>query len=88
MIRITKESIEEHLLSKGWKVKTIISSHVYYTSPDERFNLFVTIFSNMVPEEEDGWDLQIDDSKMRSLARCNVEYIEQIFALIDIYKDY
>jgi hypothetical protein len=89
MIKITEESIKEHLISKDWKKHSkAFFLPEFYVSPDSRYKLMFTEFSNLVPEGEDGWILQIDDSRRCSLARGDVEYIEQIFALIDIYKDY
>ena len=93
MTKITKESIEEHLLSKGWEeISTVIIVEDYdlsrYVSKNKRYTLEESPYSNLCSEDEIGWQLQIDDSRKCSLARCDVEYIEQIFALIDIYKDY
>lgn len=91
MIKITEESIKEHLISKGWEkgISTIIDCVVSrYISKNKRYTLEESPFVNLCSEDELGWQLHIDDSKMCSLATCDVEYIEQIFALIDIYKDY
>ena len=89
MTKITTKSIKEHLISKGWKEHPkVFFLPEFYVSHDFRYKLMLTEFSNLVPEGEDGWILQIDDSRKCSLARGDVEYIEQIFALIDIYKDY
>lgn len=89
MTKITKESIKEHLLSKGWKKENNLSMFPdYWYSPNHRYTLFSTDYSNLTSECECGWRLVIDDSRGCSLATCDVEYIEQIFTLIDIYKDY
>lgn len=91
MIKITEESIKEHLISKGWEetAPTIISCDLSrYISKNKRYTLEETPYTNLCEEYELGWLLHIDDSRMCSLASCDVEYIEQIFALIDIYKDY
>ena len=53
-----------------------------------RYKLLYSILSNLTPDGELGWQLHIDNSDMYSIARCDVEYIEQVEALIEIYKDY
>ena len=93
MTKITKESIEEYLLSKGWKeISIVIRVKDYdpprYISKNKRYTLEESPYSNLCSEDEIGWQLKIDDSRYCSLATCDVENIEQIFALIDIYKDY
>ena len=35
-----------------------------------------------------GWNLHVDNSDMSSIASCDVEFIEQIQAIMEIYKDY
>lgn len=90
MIKITEKSIKEYLVSKGWE-KSNISYDTYlleYYSPNNRYKLDYTEFSNLASDDDYGWRLYIDDSKYQSLASCDVEYIGQIFALIGIYKDY
>lgn len=76
MTKITKESIEEYLL---WKKVDYIPFTEVYHSLNKRYELTRTKYSNLSPEGEYGWSLQIDDSKKRCLAKCDVEYIEQIF---------
>lgn len=90
MIKITEESIKEHLIiSRGWKKRNVSYAYLLeYHSSDNRYRLVRTDFSNLGSDEDGGWRLFIDDSKYCSLACCDVEYIEQIFALIDVYKDY
>ena len=93
MIKITEESIEEHLLSKEWKeISPVIIVEDYdlsrYVSKNKRYTLEESPYSNLCSEDEIGWQLHIDDSRMCSLATCDVEYIEQVEALIEIYKDY
>ena len=91
MTKITKESIEEHLISKGW-VKQEIDVYgkiiIQYISNCVRYKLSYSMLSRLVPDGELGWQLHINNSNMCNIASCDVEYIEQIFALIDIYKDY
>ena len=91
MTKITEESIKEHLISKGWvkqEIDVFGKIVIQYISNCVRYKLIYSILSNLTPDDELGWQLHIDDSNMCSIARGDVEYIEQIFALIDIYKDY
>jgi hypothetical protein len=91
MTKITEESIKEHLISKGWvkqEIDIFGTIVIQYISNCVRYKLSYSILSNLAPDDEFGWQLHIDDSNMRSIARGDVEYIEQIFALIDIYKNY
>ena len=91
MTKITKQSIEEILTPKGW-VKQEIDVYgkkiIQYISNCARYRLAYSILSNLVPDSDMGWQLHIDNSDMCSIARCDVEYIEQLETLIDIYKDY
>lgn len=97
MIKITKESIKEHLISKGWK-KSEYSETDIYVSPDERYELhYNNDFSNLTDENGFGWAMLIYKSTNKSLSYCehhsmigccDIEYMEQINALIDIYKNY
>lgn len=87
MIKITIESIKEHLIPKGWK-KCEFSESGIYKSPDGRYELNYWEEANLHDDTGYGWMILIDNSRNESLACCDVEYIEQIFALIDIYKNY
>lgn len=87
MIKITEESIKEHLIPKGWKKSEGFTGDIY-KSPDGSCELHSCKESNLCDETGFGWLILIDDSRHECLACCNVEYIEQIFALIDIYKNY
>ena len=89
MTKITIKSIKENLISKGWKEIINFEKTKIYKSPDKRYEIeYNDNFSNLYDENGFGWMLIINNSKHESLACCDVEYIEQIFALIDIYKDY
>ena len=89
MIKITEESIKEHLISKGWKEIINFEKTKIYKSPDKKYELeYNDNFSNLYDENGFGWMLIINNSKHESLACCDVEYIEQIFDLINIYKNY
>lgn len=87
MTKITIENIREHLISKGWEEDEFFEGTVYI-SPNGRYELNYNEGSNLCDEDGFGWVMHIDDSRHVSLACCDVEYIEQIDALIDIYKDY
>ena len=86
MTKITKESIEEILIPKGWE-KDEYSKTDIYESPDGKCELHYWDKST-ISETGFGWMIFIYNSRHESLGCCDVEYIEQIFALIDIYKDY
>ena len=88
MIKITEQSIEEHLIPKGWK-KSKRFEATTYQSPDERHYLQYSYDITFLRDEDEfGWMLIVGGSKIKGLTCCDVEYLEQIFALIDIYKDY
>jgi hypothetical protein len=44
--------------------------------------------NNMTLENGWGWNLHVDNSDMSSIASCDVEFIEQIQTIMEIYKDY
>lgn len=95
MIKITKESIKKHLIDNGWTDESYINNKIElicYKSPNKRYSLLKRpLVSNLCEEDNENihcYILQIDDSEMCLLASCDVEYIEQIDALIEIYKEY
>lgn len=91
MTKITKESIENHLINNGWTDESYINNEIEficYKSHNKRYSLFKRPLCKEDNENIHCYILQIDDSKMCSLASCDVEYIEQIFVLIEIYKNY
>lgn len=95
MNKINKENIKKHLIDNGWTDESYINNEIElicYKSPNKRYSLLKRpLESNLCEEDNENihcYILQIDDSKMCSLASCDVEYIEQIDALINIYKDY
>jgi hypothetical protein len=85
MIKITKNLLE----TLGWK--RVESNGVYlnvYKSPNKRYEISYKEYAQLCDETGFGWILQIDNSRHESLGVCCVEYIEQIEALMEIYKDY
>lgn len=86
MIKITRNLLE----SLGWKKDDFFEdNNIYvYKSPDGRCELTHGKDSNLSDEDGYGWMILIDNSRHESLACCDVEYMEQIDALIEIYKDY
>ena len=90
MVKITEESIKDHLIPKGWikqEIDIFGKIVIQYISNCARFTLY-RIFSNLTSDSKLGWHLHINNSNMCPIAGCDVEYIEQIFALIDVYKNY
>jgi hypothetical protein len=89
MTKITTKSIREHLISKSWKEKVNFEKTKIYESPDKKYEIeYNDNFSNLCDENGFGWVMTINNSRHESLACCDIEYMEQIFALIDIYKNY
>jgi hypothetical protein len=90
--KINKENLEAigfHLDEKMTEMlKSNIDSHYeYYVSHNKRYVLQSSV-NNMTLENGWGWNLHVDNSDMSSIASCDVEYIEQIQAIMEIYKDY
>lgn len=56
-----------------------------YNSPDKR--LIVRKGPNNI-SYENGWNLHIDNSDFQTIASCDVDCIEQILTISDIYKNY
>lgn len=90
--QINKENLEAigfHLDKEMTEMlKSNIDSHYeYYVSHDHRYVLRSSV-NNMTLENGWGWNLHVDNSDISSIASCDVEYIEQIQAIMEIYKDY
>ena len=60
---------------------------IVYYSPCKRFIVAKCNEGNNI-SHENAWNLHIDNSDMQTLAYCDVEYIEQIQILMDMYKNY
>lgn len=95
MHKINEENIKKYLIDKGWTDESFINNEIeliWYKSPNKRYSLLKRPLESNLCEEDNKnihcYILHIDDSKMCSLASCDVEYIEQIDALIEIYKEY
>lgn len=89
--KINKENLEAigfHLDENMTEMlKSIDSNYEYYVSHNRRYILQSSV-NNMTLENGWGWNLHVDNSDMSSIASCDVEYIEQIQSIMEIYKDY
>ena len=88
--RITIESVA-HLgfkeVSSLFKnsIKELYPNFVLLVSEDKRFSLTKT--DNNINYEH-GWNLHVDNKNMESIASCDVEYVEQVEIIMNLYKDY
>ena len=60
---------------------------ISFYSPCKRFIVAKCNEGNNI-SYENAWNLHIDNSDMQTIAYCDVEYIEQIQILMDLYKNY
>ena len=67
-------------------VKEIFPNFVSLISEDKRFELCKTDISNI--DYEYGWHLHVDNKDMQTIASCDVEYVEQVEIIMNLYKDY
>ena len=99
MIILNKDNIIKYLFPKGWHsyhyelfeslVENKIDWFQSYASPDKRFVLQTTKDSNLPTESNGlGWNLHVDSNDMCTIANCSVRTIEEVEALIEIYKNY
>lgn len=91
---ITKESLEaigfvEDLDTKKLFAELAKTDDKYiwesYESPDHRF---IVRKGPTNISYDNGWSIHIDNSDMCTIANCDVEYIEQIQTLMELYKTY
>ena len=88
--RITIESVahlgfkEDNSLYKN-NIKELYPNFVLLVSEDKRFSLTKT--DNNIHYEH-GWNLHVDNKNMESIASCDVEYVEQVEIIMNLYKDY
>ena len=89
MVKITITTIEEVL---GWNNSETFPQYehlnVQYKSSDGRFTLSYTDYVNLCDGSGFGWNLHVDNSDFETLANCSVEYIEQVYQIMEIYKNY
>ena len=97
-MRISPEAIKVYL--SDWKndmdpiLKDILSENKMqwmerFKSPCKRFILMTTNITHMCDASTGiGWNLHINNSDMNIIGSVNVEFIEQVKQLIEIYKDY
>lgn len=88
--RITIESVarlgfKEDLNLYNMGIKEVCPDFVLLVSEDKRFKLHKT--DNNVNYEY-GWNLHVDNSAMQTIASCDVEYVEQVETIMDLYKNY
>lgn len=97
MMRISPEAIKVYLAD--WEndmdpyLKEIISENGMgwmerFKSSCGRYILMTTNISNMCDSTGIGWNLHINNSSNNQIGSVNVEFIEQVKQIIEIYKDY
>lgn len=67
-------------------VKKIFPNFVSLMTEDKRCELRKTDNNNI--DYEYGWHLHIDNRNMQAIASCDVEYVEQVATIMNLYKDY
>lgn len=67
-------------------VKEVFPDFVSLISEDKRFELYKTDNNNI--DYEYGWHLHVDNRSMQTIASCDVEYVEQVEIIMNLYKDY
>lgn len=67
-------------------VKEVFPDFVSLISEDKRFELYKTDNNNI--DYEYGWHLHVDNRDMQTIASCDVEYVEQVEIIMNLYKDY
>ena len=97
MMKINSAGINVYL--QGWfddmpeQLKEILSENKMgwmerFKSPCGRYVLMTTNITNMCDGNGIGWNLHINNSNMKQIGSVNVEFIEQVKQIIEIYKDY
>lgn len=86
MIKITQTYINEILIPiHNWTEESIFDK-IYYRSPCKRFTLTPENQTNLCGDG--GYSLHVDNSDMSSIAHCEIETRDQLFDIIEIYKNY
>ena len=93
MTNISPESLESigFIFDKDeyefFKIENL--TRISYHSPCRRFVVTRCEDGNNISyRPEEAWRLHIDNSDMESIGCCDVEFIEQILVLMEIYKNY
>ena len=60
----------------------------FYKSPCGRFELTRDPYSNIALDCDGGWSLHIDNSDMSSIGHVSVNYVNEVYDIIDIFKEY
>lgn len=93
MTPINRETLEAIGFHLDEKITSMLKANIeyphyeYYVSHNRRY-ILQSNCNNLPINGEWGWNLHVDNSDMCSIASCDVEYIEQIQAIMEIYKDY
>ena len=89
-MKITEETIKNILIDNcSWTKESDFGIYTYYRSPCKRYVLQESDSTNLYdPHTMRGWNLHIDNSDMQSLASCDVEFMDQIAALMTVYGGY
>ena len=89
--KITEDNIREFLIEgMGWYDDILMNYDDvhFYTSPCRRYVLTFDKNSNIRDENDNGWNLHIDNSDMDTIGNVSVNYVEEVVQLIDIFKYY
>ena len=98
MMRLSEESIKVYLPNwndimepalKDMLAENKMSWLRQYRSPCKRYILMTTNFAKMCdPNTGIGWNLHIKNLELETIGSVNVEFIEQVNQLMEIYKNY
>ena len=88
--RITIESVarlgfKEDPALYNMRIQAVYPNFVLLVTEDKRFELRKSV-NNIYYEY--GWNLRVDNNDMQTIASCDVEYVEQVETIMNLYKDY
>lgn len=66
-------------------IKEIYPNFIILVSDDKKFELR-KIENNI--HYKYGWNLRVDNRNKQTIASCDVEYVEQVEIIMNLYKDY
>ena len=67
-------------------LKKMFPDFILLRSEDKKFELHKNANNNI--DYEYGWNLHVDNMNMQTIASCDVEYVEQVETIMNLYKDY